>query len=64
VCNAALGAVVLAAQPMGTGLVMARGLAATPQRRSLNLVDGNATADEARAWDYSRDPWAGWDDGF
>ena len=40
------GVVAQLASPLGTGVVMARGLAATPQRVGLSLVNGPVVAED------------------
>lgn len=53
VCNAALGACVLAAQPVGTLGIQAVNLAKTPQRVGLNLAGENPGPVES--WDYENE---------
>jgi hypothetical protein len=60
--NAACGAIVLAAQPIGAGTIMAKGLASKPLRHAIRLDEPAVeSADDPAAWNYSRDPWSGWD---
>jgi len=54
VVNAAMGACVLAAQPMSSGTIMAVNLAATPQRVGINLCGDNPTA-AVESWDYENE---------
>jgi hypothetical protein len=56
--NVVAGACVEAAQPGPSLGIQARNLSPVPVRQGLSLT-GNATADDAAAWDYSRDPWTG-----